>query len=186
MNLLLYGFIFAGSFIANLFVQEVMEDNYNAVFESEYQKIQQAKNELKEYQKYRDNQVNYKTLIDKHYQSLRRADSLYQIKNQINNKKNNLKSLADQISNEINELKERISELDHFDKNLKDEKSSLIQMHKRTIEEIKILNSEKNRYYQQVKENNRTTSQYKILIKETCGEKGRQWYYRNYTAKGRI
>jgi chromosome segregation ATPase len=185
MNLLLYGFIFAGSLIANLFVQEVMEDDYNAVFESEYQKIQQAKIKLEKYKRYRDNQVNYKKLINEHYQSLRRADSLYQKKNHLNNKKDKLKSLADQLSNEINELKERISELDYFDKNLKDEKSSLIQMHKRTVEKIRNLNSEKNKYYQKVKENNRVTSQLKILIKETCGERGREWYYRNYTAKGR-
>ena len=163
-----------------------MEDDYNRIFESEYQKIQQAKNDLREYQKYRNNIVNYKTLIDKHFQSLRISDSFYQKKAQIDKKKINLKNLADQLSNKINELKERISELDYFDKNLKDEKSSLIQMHKRTIEDIRKLNSEKNRYYQKIKENNRVTSQYKTLIKETCGEKGKQWYYRNYTAKGRI
>jgi glucose-6-phosphate 1-dehydrogenase len=58
-------------------------------------------------------------------------------------------------------------------------------MHKRTVEKIRNLNSEKNKYYQKVKENNRVTSQLKILIKETCGERGREWYYRNYTAKGR-
>jgi hypothetical protein len=48
-------------------------------------------------------------------------------------------------------------------------------MHKRTVEKIRNLNSEKNKYYQKVKENNRVTSQLKILIKETCGERGSEW-----------
>ncbi|MBL5982016.1 hypothetical protein X925_06210 [Petrotoga sp. 9T1HF07.CasAA.8.2] len=185
MNFFLYGFIFAGSFIVNMFVQEVMENNYKAVFENEYQKIQQAKIELEKYKRYRDNQLNYKILIDKHYQSLRRADSLYQIKNLINNKISNLKSLADQISNEIKVLNKRINNLDYLDKNLEDEKNSLIQMHRKTVEEIRNLNSEKIKYCEKVKENNRITHEYKILIKETCGQRGREWYYRNYTAKGR-
>ena len=185
MTILAFGMIVAASIFANLFIQEVLEDNYIETVKREYHKVEDASKEIERLKGNINNEIYFKKLINLHFQSVIASNFFWDQKEQCKNKIESLKELEENISEEINEINRKIDSISYFDRELRDKKRTLIEMYKKTKNQIYKYCEIKNQYYDYLTQNNINTSELKYLIKNTCGEKGIDWYYRNYIAKGR-
>jgi len=142
--------------------------------------IDRLNNELIDILETNNQYMDFKELIDLHYQSFSTADrtkllledantSLKAIGQTIMTLKENKKEVENQIYNEIDKNKK---------KEYKEELSSIISTRKMLFSNQDNIKEQRNSLSKKLKEFNSNTRKLKLAIRDNTGQKGRDWYNR--------
>lgn len=153
--------------------------NWESKREEVKKTVEEHRKNIETHLKQAQQSYNFHFLTDLHFSSHRIADSAYKLLNDARDSFGATIRILNQAFTKKNELK---SKLETSTRELKEgyltEIRSLNEFIGKVLEDKKIMESQRDNLLAEVKRLNAQTAELKSVIRDRCGEKGRDWYQR--------
>jgi len=172
-----------------LLYDEVSEEEYKARERWEDKRVEVEKtieehqNNIDIHLKEAHESYNFHFLIDLHYSSVKVSNSAYQLLDDSRSSFNGINKMLKKAKEQKNILQESLNECKikknyQKIKEIKQEIRMVNELRKSVFDDKDKLKSQKESFFNEVKRLNNQTRKLKELIRDRCGNKGEDWYFR--------